>query len=332
MIVAGSSKPTTYDVAKRANVSQMTVSRVLRKSGNVSKSVTEKVLQAAEDIGYVRNNLAGSFAGQSTNLIGVIIPSLTNSVFTDVLSGFDDAIRDSSLQMAISVTNYDQTQEFNLVKDMLAWRPAGIVLTGLEHEERTRVLLKQNNINTIEMIDVDGQPISKCVGHSHCAAAEAVATHLIEKGYTRFGYVGSALQADERAAKRKNAFEQILNDNGLYVERTALSPESSSMLLGQKLTAELLQDNSQPIAIYFSNDDLAAGGLLYCVSQGLAIPDDVAIASFNGLEILDALPMRVTTYKTPRYDIGKIVGQYMLGQMTDKITQLSGELIIGNTT
>ncbi len=310
----------------------MTVSRVLRDKGYVSKNVTEKVLKAAEEIGYVRNNLAGSFAEQSTNLIGVVIPSLSNSVFTEVLSGFEDVIHESSLQIAISVSHYDQQREFNLVKDMLAWRPAGIVLTGMEHDERTRNLLKQNNVNTIELIDVDGQPISKCVGLSHRSAAEAMASHLIENGHTRFGYVGSALQVDERAKKRKIAFEQKLADNGLKIERTALSPEPSSMLLGRQLTAEILQDNCQPIALYYSNDDMAAGGLLHCTSQGISIPKDVAIASFNGLEFLDAMPMRITTFKSPRYEIGQIAGRYMLGEIDDRITQLSGELLIGDTT
>lgn len=310
----------------------MTVSRVLRDKGYVSKNVTEKVLKVAEEIGYVRNNLAGSFAEQSSNLIGVIVPSLSNSVFTEVLSGFEDAIRESPLQMAISVNHYDQQREFDLVKDMLAWRPAGIVLTGMEHDERTRKLLKRNNVNTIEMIDVDGEPVSKCVGLSHRAAAEAMATHLLEQGYTRFGYVGSALEVDARASKRKIAFEQKLADKGFAFECTALSPEPSSMVLGRQLTAEALQNNSQPIALYYSNDDLAAGGLLHCMSKDLSIPNDVAIASFNGLEFLDAMPMRITTFQSPRYEIGQIAGRCVLGNVADTVTQLPGELVIGDTT
>jgi len=330
--VSQSLKPTTYDVARRANVSQMTVSRVLSNKGNVSASVTEKVLEAASALGYVRNNLAGSLSEQSTNLIGVIIPSLSNSVFTEVLSGFEDAIRNSPLQLAIGVSNYDQEREFELVSDMLAWRPAGIVLTGLQHDERTRTLLKQNNVKTVEMIDVDGQPVSTCVGLSHRAAAQTMANHLIDRGHTRFGYIGCALQVDERAMKRKMAFEQALGDNGLTIERTALSPEPSSMLLGRQLTAEILRDNSQPITLYYSNDDLAAGGLLHCIAQQMSVPNDVAIASFNGLEFLDAMPMRITTIKSPRYEIGQIAGRYVLGEMSENITQLSGELVIGDTT
>ncbi len=327
-----SSKPTTYDVARRANVSQMTVSRVLRKSGSVSDSVTRKVLKAAEEIGYVRNHLAGALSEQSTNLIGVIIPSLSNSVFTEVLSGFEDAIRDSSLQMTIGVSHYDHEREFNLVNDMLAWRPAGIALTGLQHDERTRTLLVQNNVPTIEMIDVDGEAVSHCVGLSHRAAAEATAEHLIDKGHTRYGYIGSALEVDERAQNRKTAFKKTLAKKGLKIEREALSPDASSMLLGRQLTAELLQGNNEPIALYYSNDDMASGGLLHCLAQGLSVPDEVAIASFNGLEFLEALPLRITTFKSPRYKIGQLSGRYMLGEITEPVTKLAGELIVGDTT
>lgn len=310
----------------------MTVSRVLRNKGYISDVITEKVLTAAAEIGYVRNNVAGSLSEQSTNLIGVIIPSLSNSVFTEVLSGFEDAIRSSPLQLAIGVSNYDQAREFELVSDMLAWRPAGIVLTGLQHDERTRTLLKQNSVDTVEMIDVDGQPISNCVGLSHRVAAEAMAEHLIDRGHTRFGYIGCALEVDERAFKRKVAFEQALADKGFSVERTALSPDPSSMLLGRQLTAEILQDNNQPTALYYSNDDLASGGLLHCMSEHLSVPGDVAIASFNGLEFIDAMPMRITTYRSPRYEIGQVAGRYVLGEITEKMTRLSGELVIGDTT
>lgn len=326
------SKPTTYDVAKRANVSQMTVSRVLRGKGYASGEVIEKVLKAADEIGYVRNNLAGSFAGQSSNLVGVIIPSLSNSVFTEVLSGFDEAIRDAGLQPAIGVSNYDQTREHKLVRDMLAWRPAGIVLTGMEHEERTRKLLRQNKVETIEIIDVDGEPISRCVGLSHRLAAEAMAAHLIERGHKRFGYIGSALQSDSRALKRKNAFETVLRTYGFEFSCVVTSPEPSSMLLGRQLTADLLKETHAPLAVYYSNDDLASGGLLQCLAQGLSLPRDIAIASFNGLEFLDAMPMQITTFKSPRYEIGQIAGRIMLGSISDNTTRLEGALIVGDTT
>lgn len=333
IILVKSKRPTTKDVAERANVSQMTVSRVLREKGYVSQEISEKVLKAANEIGYIRNNLAGSFSGQSTNLIGVIVPSLANSVFTDVLAGFDDAIQSSHLQAAISVCNYDQTREYKLVQDMLAWRPAGIVLTGIEHDKRTRSLLIQNNINTIEIMDVDGDPISKCIGISHRAAAQEMANHLIAKGHKRFGFIGCALNTDLRGKKRKDAFEATLAENGFALERIVISDEpSSSMMLGRELTAEILQDNNEPIAIYYSNDDLASGGLLQCLSQGLSVPHDVAIASFNGLDFLEAMPLQITTTKSPRFEIGQLAGRYMLGEQLDDVAHLNSELIVGETT
>lgn len=325
-------RPTTKDVAARANVSQMTVSRVLSEKGNVSKEISEKVLKAADEIGYIRNHLAGSFSGQSTNLIGVIVPSLANSVFTDILAGFDDALQNTHLQAAISVSNYDEKREYQLVKDMLAWRPAGIVLTGMEHDERTRTLLIQNNIKTIEIMDVDGEPISKSVGISHRNAAKEMVQHLIERGHKRFGYIGSALQSDLRALKRKTAFEEALKANGFTLERVVTSKEPSSMMLGRRLTAEILQDNNDPIALYFSNDDLASGGLLQIQSMELSLPKDVAIASFNGLEFLEAMPKKITTTKSPRFQIGSLAGSYMLGEPMDEVLCLNGELIVGNTT
>ena len=122
---------TLRDVSEASGVSEMTVSRVLRNRGDVSAATREKVLTAAKTLGYVPNKIAGGLASQRVNLVAVVIPSLSNLVFPDVLGGISAELDDTGLQPVIGVTNYSPAREEMVLYDMLSWRPSGVILAGL---------------------------------------------------------------------------------------------------------------------------------------------------------------------------------------------------------
>jgi len=126
---------TLRDVSEASGVSEMTVSRVLRNRGDVSPATREKVLRAARAMGYVPNKIAGALASQRVNLVGVIIPSLSNMVFPEVLSGVWSGLDGTGLQPVVGVTNYDPEREESVIYEMLSWRPSGLVIAGLEHTD-----------------------------------------------------------------------------------------------------------------------------------------------------------------------------------------------------
>jgi len=163
-----------------------------------------------------------------------------------------------------------------------------------------------------------------------------MAEHLLEKGYKRFAYIGSNLQLDTRAKKRKQGFESAINDSGATIINELTPKDASSMMLGRQLTAELLSQNHQIDAIYYSNDDMAAGGLMHCLATGLKPPRDIALASFNGLEFIDALPLKITTIKSPRFEIGRLAADYIANEASESLPKATNELIFtleeGDTT
>ena len=101
-------------------------------------------MKAVEELGYVPNRIAGSLASSGSNLVGIVIPSLHNIVFPDLLSGAAVALTPLGLQTVISVTDYDVAQEQKVIESIMAWRPAAFLVAGLEHSERTRALLKNS--------------------------------------------------------------------------------------------------------------------------------------------------------------------------------------------
>jgi LacI family gluconate utilization system Gnt-I transcriptional repressor len=323
------SRKTLVDVAAAAGVSKMTASRALRGDKDVSQANIERVKQAAREIGYFGNQFASSLSSKHTGLIGVVVPSLSNIVFPQVMSGVTEALKGTVLQPVFGVTDYDPDVEYETLRNMLSWRPAGLIVTGLDQPPETRKLLATSGVPVIQIMDIDGDPVDACVGFSHTEAGYDIATALIKTGLRRFGYVGRNLDKDLRAAKRKKGFQSALRDNGIalvdIIDGSNLPVDAaglSAVDCGRRLTADLLTRQPDLDCIYFSNDDLAFGGLCHCISAGIDVPGDVALAGFNGLGLIEGFPGKIATSRTARKKIGEQAARMILETLEHSATEM----------
>ncbi|MBK0398060.1 LacI family DNA-binding transcriptional regulator [Limibaculum sp. M0105] len=334
------SKPTLADVARLAEVSEMTASRALNRRGYVSAATIERVEAAAAKVGYMPNRLAGALASERTPLVAVVLPTLSNAVFPEVLAGIGAGLAGTGMTPVFGVTEYAPEAEEQNIRELLSWRPAGLIVTGLEHSVAARNLLAACDARVAEIMDTDGTPVSACFGLSHRAVGEAMARHLLDKGYRRFGYVGARLDRDLRARKRRDGFVAVIRAAGATLVHDLAPDARSSMLLGRQLTAGVLAAGGQGAdrrvdALYYSNDDMAAGGLMHCLAEGVEVPGRVALAGFNGLDLVDALPLRLTTYRSPRFEIGRQAAAYIAALQAPEIPPrrvIDGELVPGETS
>lgn len=305
---------TLRDVSEASGVSEMTVSRVLRNRGDVSAATREKVLTAARTLGYVPNKIAGGLASQRVNLVAVVIPSLSNMVFPDVLGGISAELDDTGLQPVVGVTNYSPSREDAVLYDMLSWRPSGVILAGLEHSRAARAMLDNAGLPVVEIMDVDGEPIDTAVGISHRRAGAEMAGEILAAGYRRIGFIGTHMPEDHRARKRLAGFEERLAEQGLQLAAREYYQGNSSLLKGREMTERILTREPKLDFLYFSNDMIGAGGLLWCMEKGYDIPGRLGLAGFNGVELLDGLPMRLTTTDARRIDIGRRAARIVAGK------------------
>lgn len=307
-----SETPTLTDVARLAGVSENTVSRVVRNKGSIADETRRRVTSAIDQLGYVPNRAAGSLASSSSLIIGVLLPSLSNIVFPDVLRGIHAALVSTPYQPMIGVTDYDLQQEQKILVSMLAWQPAAIITTGFEHTEESRRMLQSNRIRVAELMDIDNRPIDLAVGFSHREAGMATAEHLVRRGYRRIGYVGHDWKADRRAFFRYEGFREGLRQAGLAIAAERRFDGPSSTLAGRDTLGRLLQQANDVDAIVFSNDDMAVGGFMHCLGHGLDVPAQLALFGFNGLEIGQALPKPLSTIRSNRFLIGKTAVETLL--------------------
>lgn len=304
---------TLKDVSIASGVSEMTVSRVLRNRGDVSKTTREKVLRAAKSLGYVPNKIAGALASSRVNLVAVIIPSLSNMVFPEVLGGISEVLDDTPLQPVVGVTNYQLEKEEQVLFEMLSWRPSGVILAGIEHSDASRAMLQAAGIPVVEIMDTDGEPIDSVVGISHRRAGREMAKAIVKNGYQHIGFLGSKMPMDHRARKRFEGFTEALAKKGIEITDYEFYSGSSSLVKGREMTQRMLERSPELDFLYYSNDMIGAGGLLYLLEKGVKVPEDIGLAGFNGVELLDGLPQKLCTMDAGRREIGHKAAEIIAG-------------------
>ncbi len=305
---------TLRDVSEASGVSEMTVSRVLRNRGDVSPATREKVLEAAKTLGYVPNKIAGALASQRVNLVAVIIPSLSNLVFPDVLSGISAELEETGLQPVFGVTNYSAEKEEAVLYEMLSWRPTGVIVAGLEHTDAARAMLENAGIPIVEIMDVDGTPVDSVVGISHKRAGLEMARAIVKEGYRKIGFLGTKMPYDHRARKRLEGFEAGLAEAGIELTDREFYSGGSALQKGREMTEAILARNPDLDFIYYSNDMIGAGGLLYCLEKNIDVPGQIGLAGFNGVDLLDGLPRKLATMDACRHEIGRRAAAIVSGR------------------
>jgi LacI family gluconate utilization system Gnt-I transcriptional repressor len=296
---------TLADVARVAGVSEITVSRILRDKGPVAARTRARVLSAVDATGYVPNRIAGTLASAASRLVGVIIPSLSNIVFPEVLRGIHAACAPAGFQPVMGVTDYDMLAEERLVRSLLAWKPAAMVIAGFDHTDATRLQLARSGVRVAELMDIDSVPIDIAVGMSHRGAGHATGRHLVQRGYRRFGYVGHDWQADRRAHLRWEGLAAALAEAGLSQIDQALFDGPSSTEAGRAMLEALLRRAHDLDVVVFSNDDMAVGGAFHCMAHGIVPKQQLGLFGFNGLDIGQVLPAPLSTIRSHRFLIGR---------------------------
>ncbi|WGH77183.1 LacI family DNA-binding transcriptional regulator [Jannaschia ovalis] len=326
---------TLRDVSEASGVSEMTVSRVLRNRGDVSDATRAKVIAAAKRLGYVPNKIAGALASNRVNLVAVIVPSLSNLVFPEMLAGVEEGLEGTGLQPVVGTTGYDPEKEERVLFEMLSWRPSGVVIAGLEHSEASRAMLGNCGVPVVEVMDVDGEPIDAAVGISHWRAGYQVGAEIAARGYRRVGILGTRAHGDHRARKRIEGLERALSEAGIGVADQMAYEGMSGFAKGREMTADMLARTPDIDFLFYTNDLTGAGGLLYALEKGLDVGGALGLAGFNAFTLLDGLPRKLATVDSRRREAGRIAAEIVCGRRVlegeDRRLELVPTLLPGDT-
>ncbi len=317
---------TLADVALAAGVSPITVSRALRGERAVDPELAERAQAAARKLGYVPDPAARALASQRSTHVAVLIPMLSNSLFVDLLEAAQRSLRRAGYQALIGITHYDASEEEQLLREHLTHRPAGLLVTGMDHNAATRSLIDACGVPCVHLMETTSAPGVYSVGLSQADASAALTRHLLDRGRRRIAF--AAAQLDPRTLQRLEGWRRALKAVGLHDARLEwLNPEPSSLGLGGRMFEQIVGQKPAVDAIFFCNDDLAQGALLAAARARIAVPRRVAIAGFNDLTGSDLMIPPLTTVRTPRAQIGEVAAAMLLALMRgEPVPQASVDL------
>jgi LacI family transcriptional regulator, gluconate utilization system Gnt-I transcriptional repressor len=304
---------TMATVGRMAGVSQVTVSRALSDPSKVSAETMKRIREAIALTGFVPNALAGALASRKSMMVSVLVPSIENIFYANMLAPFCTEIKNQGYQVMLSETGFDPEEEAAAVEAHLSRRPDAMLLTGVHHAAHTRRMLLGANVPVVEVWDLTETPIDLCVGFSHAAAGQAVADFAHDAGYTR---VAGVCASDERAQRRLVAFaERFRTLTNREVPLASTGP--ASLLAGRAAIAELLdRQGFSGGLVACSSDLLAQGVLIEAAARGLRVPDDLAVVGFGDQALAAAVEPALTTVRVNREEMGRTAAHALLARIS----------------
>lgn len=294
---------TMTTVGRLAGVSQVTVSRALSDPSKVSPETLKRIHDAIETTGFVPNALAGALASRKSNLITALVPSITNIVYSSLLQGFSELMRQHGYQLMLAETGFDPVREQQMIATLLARRPDGILLTGIHHTPEARRMLIGADIPVVEVWDVTETPIDCCVGFSHQAVGRDAADFAAGAGYVRAATVTAG---DLRAVRRRDSFiERFTVQRGGPVARVDYPPGTATLGDGRAALADLIERQGFLGGVIFcSSDQYAQGVITEANARGLRVPQDIAVIGFGDQAFAEHTWPSITTIRVDRDTLG----------------------------
>ena len=312
------------DVARRAGVSVITVSRALRHPEQVADHTRRAIDTAMAELGYVPNLIAGGLAATQTRIVTVIVPFVTHGVFADAIQGVADALEGAGYCVLLGNSGGSIEREEAIVRMLLGHRPAGVVIQGANHTDATRRMLVNAGVPVVEIGTLPREPIDSAVGYSNFEAARVMTAHLAA-GRRRISFLSAPPDANDRAAARLAGYEAALSEAGLPFDRDLVLHTRFGIQEGHAALGKLLALPRPPDAVFCTSDLWAVGMVTECARRGIPVPRALAIAGFNDQDIASETAPPLTTVRVPRYQIGRRAGELILARIEG--SEASAQLI-----
>ncbi|GGB32644.1 LacI family transcriptional regulator [Lentibacillus populi] len=325
---------TIQEVAKRAGVSVATVSRVINKRSKVSMKARIRVEQAIKELNYEPSVLGRNLRNSESRLLLVLLPSISNPFYSEIINGIEDTAIGQGYNILLCETDSNPEREaiyFNMMRNRLA---DGIILMDpTVNQENLHELASKYPVVQCSEFDEDGN-ISYVTINNQLAAYQAV-KHLIKLGKQKIALINS----DEKflyARERRSGYEKALKEFAIPIEEKWIyNTDNLSFESGQQAMRFLLNQEDRPAAVFAVSDLFAIGALKEINSNGLRVPDDIAVIGFDKISFSNMTYPTLTTVAQPMYRMGCISANMIInkikGEEVDSLI-LDHELIIREST
>lgn len=310
--------PSIREVAERAGVSLGTVSNVLNRPEVVAEATRQRVQEAIEQLGFVRNGSAHQLRAGRSHHLGLVVLDVTNPFFTEVARGVEDAANEAGYVVILCNSDNSLEKEGRYLHVLHEQRTAGILITPVQNDVTYLQRLRQQDI-AIVLLDRPSRSSDLCsVAIDDALGGELAVRHLLELGHRRITFVSGPLSIRQYAERRHGARRAIkkagLDPNEVMRDLLIAAQNASS---GERCVETLLAHPLQSTAIFCANDLLALGVMRGLRQRNIKIPDEIALVGYDDVEFASMLSPALTSIRQPKYQLGKAAAELLLHEISE---------------
>ncbi len=318
---------TIRDVAERAGVSTMTVSRVINNSGYISQDARERVEAAIAEIGYVPNTLARSLRFKQTKTLALVLTDITNPFFTTLARGAEDGASDQGFNLIFCNTDESETEQAKELTALVQKRVDGVLLVPAASSAEAVAFLREQGVPVVVL---DRRVPDCTVDSVRCDSEQGayeLASHLLDLGHQRIAAL-SGPQKVSTAQDRVAGYRRALADSGLGPDAEIVYYGPFTQAGGVEMARQALALSPRPTALLAANNFIAVGAYQAVRETGLGVPDDVSIVGFDDLPTWLVMEPFLTVAAQPAYEMGQRATQLLLERLSHGAATECQEIVL----
>lgn len=320
---------TIQDVAARAGVSAMTVSRVLNRPEHVAESTRGRVETAIQTLGYTPNALARGLRG-STRTLALVVPDVSNPFFTQIIRGAEEVARRRGYTVFLGNTDGSAENETQYIRTLMSHRIDGLLIVPAGGASRASLELLRDEQVPFVLIDVKvpGLEADLVVGDNEKGAA-VLTEHLIGLGHRRIAFIGGDRKLST-ILEREQGYKEALRKHGIQLGSEYLIPTDFSQEEGYSAVTTLLALSEPPTALVVATNLLSISTMNALRAAGLRVPGDIALVCFEDIELASALQPFLTVMAQPSREFGRVGVEFLLDRIADPESAFQSKTLTPN--
>jgi LacI family transcriptional regulator len=306
------------DIARHLNLSVSTVSRVLNGTGRVSKETKELILKTIKELNYQPNEIARSLKRKRANIIGVIVPDISNNFYSAVIKGIEKVASENEHMIIVCNSDENISKEEDYIQILLQKQVAGLIIATVGGNTE---LFNQYRGSGVPVVFFDNLPLMKenydVVTIDNKKASYTLTAHFIEQGYDKLAIITGPLRQSS-SIERLEGFKKCVEDKGISIDERWIGVGEFKMESGYDIMKSWLEESESPSALLAANNFLAYGAIKAIQEKGLRIPEDIALACFDAKDDTGIIKPQITSINQPAYDIGTIAADIIMRKASNK--------------